>query len=560
MGAHQTLLEGTVPGVILHWERVAGSAPAIVFRERTTSYSDLARAMRSVAGFLITEGIAPGDRVGLLMPPSDNWAAIHYGVMLAGAIVVPINLSLKAEELRFVLRQSRAQYLICADRYRNDDLAARLEEIVPELRTASAGGLAPPEFPHLRGGALISVEGQRRGGWKSFREMLSFAPSEEISQEINRRLHSMKSTDNCAIVYTSGSTSFPKPALLHHRGLLGGAWWYGEGSAIDGDERILVLAPTFHVSGISAGMLVSHVRGLAAWLMEGFEAGQALEIIERERITMFSGFDTMFIALMSHPSFSAAKVASIRSLRLATGPAMYDRVYAAFPNLRTTARCYAMTETCGPTAVTFPSMIGTKAHKYSNGIAIPGIEFRIADPEDGTSLPPGKLGEIRIKAWNLFHGYFEMPRETAAAFDDEGWFKTGDLGVIDETGLLTLDGRLKRIIKTGGENVSEREVEIFLEDKVPGVNHAQVVGIPDPIWGEAVIAFVEPLPGASLSEDGIREACRTGLANFKVPKRIHLVANAEWPRNAVSKISKDALIEMAKQHAVASSRSECQTD
>jgi acyl-CoA synthetase (AMP-forming)/AMP-acid ligase II len=149
-------------------------------------------------------------------------------------------------------------------------------------------------------------------------------------------LSSLEPQDICAIVYTSGSTSFPKPAMLHHRGLLGGAWWYGEGSDLDADERILVLAPTFHVSGISAGMLVAHMRGLPAWLMDGFDARQAIEIIERERITMFSGFDTMFMALLSNPFFTPTAISSIRSLRLATGPAMYDRVYAAFPNLRVT--------------------------------------------------------------------------------------------------------------------------------------------------------------------------------------------------------------------------------
>ena len=319
MEARQTLLDGTVPGLILHWERVAGSAPAIIFREHRTSFAELARAMRSVAGFLLSRGVAPGDRVALLMPPSDDWVAVHYGAMLAGAIVVPINLSLKAEELRFVLGQSRAQYLVCAEHYRSDDLAARVEEIVPELLTAGAEELSTAAFPHLRGAVLVSTEGGSRGGWRSFAEMIAFALSDEISKEIDRRLRGMKPSDNCAIVYTSGSTSFPKPALLHHRGLLGGAWWYGEGSAIDGDERILVLAPTFHVSGISAGMLVSHMRGLPAWLMDGFEAGQALRDHRTRAHNDVLGIRYHVHGAHGSPSFSPSKVASIRSLRLATG-------------------------------------------------------------------------------------------------------------------------------------------------------------------------------------------------------------------------------------------------
>lgn len=533
--------DATIPMMVSGLRRDRREAPALTFRGRTTSFGEMADLADRVSAYLVAAGLAADDRVALLLPPSDVWASVHYGVIGAGCVVVPINLAFKGDELRFVLKQSRARCIIVAESAKGVDLAGRLEEVVPAL-AAGSDRLVSAEFPALERAVLLSGGDGRRGAWRPAREMLEFSLSPELRGAVEQRQAALRPDQSCAIVYTSGSTSFPKPALLHHRGLMGGAWWYGEGSAIRDDERILGFAPTFHVSGISAGMMVPHMRGLPIWLLDGFEAGAALDMIEQHRITMFSGFDTMFVSLLRHPAFSPERVKSVRSLRLATGPAMYDRVHAAFPGLAVTARCYAMTETCGPSAVTYPDMRSLDAVKYSNGVPVPDMQIRIADVETGRDVPTGTMGEIRLKGPAVFNGYLDMPEETRAAFDEDGWFRTGDLGHFDVAGLLYLDGRLKRMIKTGGENVSEREVEIFLEDKVEGVSLAQVVGIPDPLWGEAVVAFVEALPEARLSEAVLLGACKKALANFKVPKRIFIVEEADWPRNDVGKISKDALI------------------
>jgi acyl-CoA synthetase (AMP-forming)/AMP-acid ligase II len=224
---------------------------------------------------------------------------------------------------------------------------------------------------------------------------------------------------------------------------------------------------------------------------------------------------------------------------------MVDRVFSAFPNLEIASKCYAMTETCGPSALAYPSLQDASARKHSQGVAVPGAEIRIVDPVTSDPQPPGVRGEIRIRGPLLFAGYFEMEEETRASFDPEGWFRTGDLGRLDPEGRLFFDGRLKRLIKTGGENVSEREVEVFLEDKIPGVNIAQVVGVPDPLWGEAVVAFIEPQRGAEVNESKVRMGCKGKLADYKIPKRVWLLSETEWPRNDVGKISKDALVALA---------------
>ncbi|MGE0152228.1 MAG: class I adenylate-forming enzyme family protein [Reyranellaceae bacterium] len=535
----------TIPQLLERLARENRDGVAVSFRDRQTGFGALAAQADAVSNWCVDAGLRAGDRVALLMPPSDEWLAIFYGVIGAGCIAVPLNLAFKADELRFVLGQSRARCLIAAESHRGVDLAGRVEEAAPGLASAPRGGALSAALPALERALLLGGPAAGRGGWGDARDLPSHRSGAQTGQEMRRRRAAMAPGDTCAIVYTSGSTSFPKPAQLHHRGLLGGAWWYGESAGITPQDRMLSFAPTFHVSGLSAGALLAHVRGMTLWLLDGFEPGAMLDLIERHRITLFGGFDTMFASMLQHPRFAPQRVASVRSLIMATGPAMYERVKAGFPGLQVMARCYAMTETCGPTALTRPDMRSLDALKRSNGVPIPGMRIRIADPATGRDRPTGETGEIRLKGWAVFNGYLDMAAETEAAFDAEGWLKTGDLGHFDGEGLLYLTGRLKRMIKTGGENVSEREVELFIEDRVPGVALAQVVGIPDPAWGEAVIAFVEPLPGAVLDEAAVTAACKSGLANFKVPKRVLFLREQDWPRNDIGKIAKDALTALA---------------
>jgi fatty-acyl-CoA synthase len=334
--------------------------------------------------------------------------------------------------------------------------------------------------------------------------------------------------------------------VLHHFVFQSGAWEYGRSLVLTAQDRVLVPWPTFHVSGISAGMMMATLREAPCWLIESYDPAEALRIIEREQITTFLGFDTTFTTLIGQPDFAPSRVSSMQRMLLATGPAVYDRVFKAFPNLRIGMKCYAMTETCGPTALVYPDCTDAERRKYGHGTLTPDAQLRICDPQTDTPCAPGVRGEIRLRGPLLFDGYEGMIAQTQAAFDAEGWFRTGDLGWLDEQGMLFYDGRLKRMIKTGGENVSEREVETWLEERIAGVNLAQVVGVPDALWGEAVVAFLEPLPGIELDPAVIRAACKGRIADYKIPKQIWIVSETQWPRNEVGKISKDALVARAR--------------
>lgn len=539
-------MNSTIPDMLWRLKRNTGSRLAIVFGEKSVSFSELAEQASRIAANLVQLGVEPGDRVAILMPPSDAWAAVHYGVIISGAILVPVNLAFKVRELSYVLRQSGARCVITSERFRDMSLKQRVEEIIPELAASfMTGVIESRQCPCVRWGILHSDGLATPGSWLSLNDMIHKDASAAAQERLEARMAALKPNSSCCIVYTSGSTGFPKPALLHHRGIIGGGWAYGQCLGVQEDDKVLIPWPTFHVSGINAGMMIPHLHGLPAWLMEAYEPAQALDIIERVGITLFSGFDTTFTTLLGHREFRRERVASVKRLLLATGPAMYDRVFKQFPKLEVASKCYSMTETCGPSALMFPNVVDPHCRKYGHGLPIAGVQIRIMDPTTNSPAVTGERGEIRVRGWNLFNGYYQMEEETRGAFDAEDWFKTGDIGRIDEYGVLYFEGRYKRMIKTGGENVSEREVESILEDKVHGVNIAQVVGVPDPLWGEAVVAFIEAVPGWSLSEDEVKRICKEEMANFKVPKRVLFVSDSEWPRNDVGKVSKDALVTMA---------------
>jgi fatty-acyl-CoA synthase len=536
----------TIGQMLLEQAARLGERVAIHDAHSQLSYRALTEASLRVAACLVDLGVAPGDRIALLMPPSTEWVAVHYGIMAAGAIAVPLNLAWQAEELSFALRQARVSAVVLNAASRGRPLAARLFDALNTAVRLSDDPNETAQAPRLRFGVMFGHTDTLPAGWRQGTEMLNHVAPAATEAEVRRRIEAATPRTACCMVYTSGSTGRPKPAVLHHFGLLQAAWEYGAGLDPTAHDRVLAPWPTFHVSGITAGMMMANLREAPCWLMESYDPGEALRTIEREGITTFLGFDTTFTTMITRADFSPSRVASMQRMLLATGPAMYDRVFKAFPNLRLGMKCYAMTETCGPTALMYPRITDPEQRKYGHGAVTPHAQIRVCDPQTGQPCAIGVRGEIRLRGPLLFDGYEGMPQQTRDAFDSEGWFCTGDLGWFDAAGVLFYDGRLKRMIKTGGENVSEREVESFLEERVPGVNIAQVVGIPDAVWGEAVVAFLEPLQGAVLDEAQVRALCKGRIADYKIPKRVWVLSDSEWPRNEVGKISKDALVARAR--------------
>jgi fatty-acyl-CoA synthase len=316
------------------------------------------------------------------------------------------------------------------------------------------------------------------------------------------------------------------------------------------DDRFLAMLPTFHTGGVSCDLSAPHLSGGCADLMGGFSPALALETIENSRSTVTVGFDTMWSKIMEAPGFGRADVSSLRRAVLAATPSYIERLQEVWQfDLFTTS--YGSTESGTLAAIGPPWVTDEGTRRTTNGIPLPGVDLVVVDPETGRPCPPGVPGEICFRGWCRVIEYVGMPEETENSIDEDGYFHSGDYGSLDEDGFLSFRGRYKMMIKTGGENVAEREVEIFLEQELPPVRFAQVVGVPDPVWGEAVVAFVE------LSEDVDSETLRSmavgKIAKYKIPKVFLPLSADDFPVLANGRPDKGALRRMAAERAAGTS-------
>jgi fatty-acyl-CoA synthase len=312
------------------------------------------------------------------------------------------------------------------------------------------------------------------------------------------------------------------------------------------EDRFLAMLPTFHTGGVSCDLSTPHVAGGCADLMGGFSPALVLETLERSRSTVTVGFDTMWSKIMEAPDFGRADVSSLRRAVLAATPSYIQRLQEVWRfDLFTTS--YGSTESGTLAAIGPAWLTDEETRRTTNGIPLPGVDLIVVDPESGRPCPPGVPGEICFRGWCRVIEYVGMPEETEKSIDEDGYFHSGDYGSLDEDGFLSFRGRYKMMIKTGGENVAEREVEIFLEQELPPVRFAQVVGVPDPVWGEAVVAFVE------LSEDVDSDALRAmsvgKIARYKIPKLFVPLSAEEFPVLANGRPDKGALRRMAAERA-----------
>jgi fatty-acyl-CoA synthase len=279
------------------------------------------------------------------------------------------------------------------------------------------------------------------------------------------------------------------------------------------------------------------MRGCSVYVNE-FVPDEIIQIIQEEKISQFGGFDAHFNAIQNHPDFKKYDLSSVKFILLAVGPEWYDKIDDIFPGAQIIAHHYGFTEGTGVSQM--PHETDYEVRKYTNGRPWPGIEVKVVDPATGQTRPPNEAGEICLRGWSRLQEYYKNPEENRKAIDSDGFFHSGDYGWMDEKGNLAYRGRYKMMIKTGGENVSEREVEMFLEG-LPGIRSVQVIGLPDPTWGEAVTAVIEKSAGAELTKEEVIDYCKGKIAGFKIPKKVLFIEESQWPLLGAGKVDKNKL-------------------
>ncbi len=481
-----------------------GDRPALRMDDAVLTYDGFREAASGVAAGLRARGVQPGDRVGMVLPNVLSFPVVFYGALMAGAAVVPMNPLLKAREVEYYLRDSGARLVVALD-----SIADAATEAA-----AAVGADAVTVGPVDPGEAL---SGSGSGGAE---------PRED--------------QDAAVILYTSGTTGPPKGAELTHANLRGNARTTRE-TLLEGtpDDVIMGCLPLFHVFGLTCALNAGILAGACLTLLPRFDGAKALEVIERDRVTVFEGVPTMFAAMLHQADRDRHDVSSLR-LCVSGGSAMPVEVMRAFEEKFgcIILEGYGLSETSPVASFNHPH---AERKPGSIGTPIAGVEMRLVDDQGGDTAA-GEVGEIAIRGPNVMKGYWQKPEETEKAIPD-GWFRTGDLARVDEDGLIFIVDRKKDVILRGGYNVYPREVEEVLYEH-PAVAEAAVIGVPDDLHGEEIVAVIGLKAEHAPADDAAREALGAEIADFardrvaayKYPRRVVLVD--ALPKGPTGKILK----------------------
>ena len=485
--------------------------PVVLFDGGRLSYKELDALSDRFAAGLSASGVEPGDRVGLQLPNIPQFVIAYFGVLKAGCIAVPLNVLLKAPELAYCLGDSQARTLVT--------WAGIAEEAISGADAAGVSTVyvvTTPGVPDVPAG-------------RPFEELLGTEPNTPPMAQTDPG-------DTAVIVYTSGTTGVPKGAELTHFQLLMNADTPGRVFGIRDDDIVMVALPLFHVFGLSSQLNVCVRFGATMSLVPRFDATKALEVIQRDGITIFEGVPTMYIAVLRHPNADAFDVSTLR-IGISGGAPLPADVLDAFEEKFGVVilEGYGLTETASTT--TF-NVSADERKIYSVGKPIWGVEVEIWDNKN-RPLPdgPDNIGEIVIRGVNTMRGYFRKPKETAEAFTG-GWFHSGDLGYRDDDGFYFVVDRKKDLIIRSGYNVYPREVEEVLFTH-PAVANAAVIGVPDDLVGEEIKAFVQLKTGATASEQEIIDYVRERIAAYKYPRTVEF--SDDLPIGPTGKVLKKEL-------------------
>ena len=489
---------------------------AIVFGEERITFAALrARAVRLAHG-LAALGLGRDDKVAIWLSNRPAWFAAQQACARLGAIVVALNPRYRAHELTYILRQSDAKALLLTDHLGGIDYLETLQEVLPELAAATPGELDAREFPELRH-VIVDAEDPYPGCHRLRDVQDAGGDSAGVAA-------SSRPDDVFTLLYTSGTTSFPKGAMISHRNCVPHAWNVGEALGVTPRDRVLHALPAAGTWGGVNIPLATWSHGACLVLMATYDPLRALQLIERERCTVWNAVDAMVTAMLEHPDLDRYERSSLRTGGIGSTGGGGHGLFEAFVErigVRLGYEPYGMTEV-NAMAMFHRLDEPVELRKLPGIIPAPGLEVRVVHPETGAPCDSGQEGELQFRGPLVSRGYYKKPDETAAAFTTDGWFRSGDLGVQDGRGHTIFKGRLRETLRISHFMVAPGEIEAFLMSH-PDVAQAFVVGVPDPRLNEAPVAYVIAAEGARLTAEDLRAFCRGRIASYKIPVGFRLV-------------------------------------
>jgi fatty-acyl-CoA synthase len=535
-GASSVPLIGATIGV--DFDRAAArwrDRDALVVRHQGIrwTYGELGARVDAFAAGLVALGLAPGDRIGIWSPNNSEWVITQFATAKAGLVLVNINPAYRVSELEYALNKVGCKALITAERFKGSDYVAMLRELAPEIDRSAAGEVQAARLPALR--TLIRIGAGETQGFYPFDAVLRMGRDRHRAalEELATRL---QFDDPINIQFTSGTTGAPKGATLTHHNILNNGFFIGEALRLTDRDRVCIPVPLYHCFGMVLGNLACITHGAAmVYPSEGFDPLATLETVAAERCTALYGVPTMFIAELGHPDFGRFDLSSLRTGIMAGSPCPIEVMKRCVSemHMREVTIAYGMTET-SPVSTQTSCADPLERRVTTVGRVHPHVEIKIVDG-DGRMVPPGTPGEFCTRGYSVMLGYWGDPEKTSEAIDPAGWMHTGDLATIDADGYCNIVGRIKDMVIRGGENIYPREVEEFLF-RHPGIEAAQVVGVPDSKYGEELCAWVKMKPGAIATAEEIQAFCRGQIAHYKVPRYIRFVDG--FPMTVTGKVQK----------------------
>lgn len=503
------------------------------------TYPEFDQKVDDLARGLLAVGIRQGDKVAVWSSNVPEWILLMFATARIGGILVTINTNSTPRELEYVLKQSDAKALFLMPKYRTMDYIERFEMVVPDLADQKPGQLEIPQLPELKIAAIMNARGEKRGGYWLFEDIVEKGHKIPESEMLTVAAK-VKATDPVMIQYTSGTTGFPKGAMLSHKGILNNTriWYLILGLS---DKTIHVNPmPFFHTGGCVLGILGPVSVGATLVPLLEFDPKKVLEVIHKEKATFGGSVPTMILGYLSHPDLKNYDLSSLE-LFISGGTnvpiEMSKRVKQEMgAEIRVV---YGLTE--ASPVITQTLLNDPPEYQFQTiGRPIPHVEVKLIEPGGDETVDIGEVGEICSRGFGTMLGYYKMPDKTRETIDEEGWLHTGDLGVMNQDGYINIVGRTKDMIIRGGENIYPREIEEMLMGH-PKIQDAHIIGVPDLKWGEQVCAVVKPRPNMTITQEEVKEFLTPFLAHHKIPKFVQIVE--DFPLTGSGKVQKFKLRE-----------------
>ena len=506
----------------------------VVHQNISWTYTQLKEQVDQCALGLHTMGLEKGDRIGIWALNCSEWMVLQYATAKLGAILVNINPSYRVHELEYVLNQSGCKFLVSDEKSQYSNYTGMIYELLPHLEYSEPGQLNSAKAPNLT--TVITLEKEKRKGMFNWQDVID--KGKKTDPNILKKMAANLSFDEpINIQYTSGTTGFPKGATLSHHNILNNGFFVTESIHLTHEDKMIIPVPLYHCFGMVMGNLGCLSHGATViYASRSFDPEAVIRVTDQEKATVLYGVPTMFHAELNHKDIDKYDVTSLRAGVMAGSICPVDlmKKVQKVMEMEDMQIAYGMTET-SPVSTQTNTDTPFDKRVSTVGKVHPHQEVKIVDPISGLVLPRGEKGELCTRGYSVMLGYWNDEEKTRQAIDNARWMHTGDLATMDEEGYLNIVGRIKDMIIRGGENVYPKEIEAFLRTH-PKVNDAQVIGVPDEKYGEAVMAWIIVNEGVKITEQELVDFCKGTIAHYKVPRYFKFVD--ECPKTVTGKIRK----------------------